>query len=294
MNSIGYRHHVEHLEDFIGLMADAGANRVLLIPLSACVPQLAHHVSIPRTWVEGEILKRARRLARKRDIEVGFDLYEAILVSTEHEYEVRRQAIFSGLGVAMDAPGLSIADIRRMSVDAERPVRDRVPVPVPGEGERASEGFTSAADLGAEGIFCFEPFYTLYLSRNGDFKPCCNATLPIQMGDVRSQTAVQAWRGSAFETVRETILAGGYPRMCSSCVKYEPHPQHNFVNTAGAYREWFERGTGERLPKRWDAVTRGIIAAGSNVEIVRRQNGEVPSEVSTISRLRRGLRRLTQ
>lgn len=269
INSIGFQHHVDHLEEFVDVMADAGANRLLLIPLQPCLAQLAHHVCVPRTWVEGEILDRAKARARARGLQVVFDSFENTLVSDESEYTAARESVFTRLGVPPSTPPTPIEDFATLSVDLQRRGALAEVAEPPHSDGRPFEGRTSAAELGAEGVYCLEPFHTLYVSRNGDVKPCCNAIAP-QMGNVPQLDAVDAWRGEAFSTVRRTILAGGYPRMCHHCVRHEPHPHHSFTFTAGTYRDWLRDAFGFEAPAVWTSAMDAIEAAGTNCDIVNR------------------------
>lgn len=274
VNSIGFQHHIEHLEEFVEVMADAGANRLLLIPLDAYVPQLVHHACIPRTWVEGETLERAKSLAQARGLEAVFSQFEMTLVSSESEYSAARESLFARFDMPLDTPPTPIEDLASLSVDVKARSTDPSGVTLVGDGDRPFEGSIQAVELGAEDVYCFEPFHTLYVSRNGDVKPCCNAWGPVHMGSVSQLDPTDVWRGDAFSTVRKTILAGGYPRMCHYCVQHEPHPNHNFGFTAGTYRDWLHDGFDIDVPAVWTSALDVIEAAGTNCDIVRRRGSD--------------------
>lgn len=285
VNSIGFQHHVDHLEEFVEVMADAGANRVLLIPLGANLPQLVHHACIPRSWVEGEIIERAKSLARSRDMVAAFDLFDANMVFSEAEYQAAREAMLADLpGMTEEAP-VAIEDLVNLSVESHPRPSDWVAAECPAEGDRPFEGYIPASELGAEGVYCFEPFNTLYVSRNGELKPCCNASFPTFSGNLLQDGALEVWRGDSFSRVRRTIVEGGYPRMCRWCVTHEPHPNHTFCNTARAYAEWYEDAFSVEMPAAWAETISAIDKAGSSCDIADRQfavllegNGYVPEQ----------------
>lgn len=272
VNSIGYRHHIEHLEKFVRIMAGIGVDQIILIPLTPAptTPQLAHHMSIPRSWAEGRTLWRAKVLARLLGIRLAAGAYEARMVSTQAEYDSARATAFASFGIAEDSVPIPLAELKNHGVVANVSEEDAQANIDAGGGY---EGSTTGTDLGARDVYCFEPFNTLYVNRNGFLKPCCNALMPTRMGNLNEQSALGAWQGDVFETVRDTIVDGAYPDMCRNCVRFEPHPQHQFLATAKAYADWAWGAHHQHLPAEWAEVVQAIEAAGSNEAIVERQRG---------------------
>ena len=275
VNSLGFRHHIAELEEFVRVMADAGVNRIWVKPLipTATTPHLAHHVSIPRPWVEGHILERAKSLAASMGVELLTTPYEATAVADEAQHAAAVDAVFSNFRSSSEVPYVPVRDLKNLVIEAE----DAPPITPDAdlrEGKRGYQGFTPAKDLGAEDLYCFEPFYTLYAGRDGKLKPCCNAKPPTQMGDLLHQSGMDAWQGDEFTTVRRTILEGGYPNMCRACVRFgNAHPNHHFLDAVYDYRSWFGGVFGQDLPPEWAEGISAIEAAGSNRDIALRHAG---------------------
>lgn len=280
INSLGYHHHIDRLEEFCRVMAEVGVSNIDLKPLRAigALPMLAHHVSIPRPWVEGVILERAKKLAASLDVELKPQLFEATAVKDEEEYARARDTMFKNFNADPAAPVIPIEAFKTLGIEPVHPPRDAKQSQVFTKGNRPYEGRIPAAELGAEGLYCFEPFYTLYIGRNMLVKPCCNTVFPTEMGKMSIDTGTDIWRGEEFNTMRETVVSGHYPNLCRNCIKYgTAHPTHHFLDAVYNYQNWLNRAFGVDLYTlpRWTAAIEAIRAAGNNQDIARRQSAAI-------------------
>ncbi|MDD3288179.1 MAG: radical SAM protein [Alphaproteobacteria bacterium] len=281
VNSLGFRHHIDRFEEFCKLMAGIGVNTIKLTPLIKPfmhiynAPFLAHHVSIPRIWIEGVMLERAKALAASLGVEVQSHAYEATGVNDEEQYQAAREALFKDFGADISAPMVPIGEFKKLGIDPIRPPKEENDDKVmPPEGSRAYNGHIPASELGAEGVCCLEPFYEFYICKDMSVKPCCYAPLPAHMGSMSKDVETAVWRGSAFNTMRETIIKEEYPEMCRICVETgHAHKNHHFLEAISDYGNWLRRSSGIEIfdDPRWVNVIEAIKAAGNNLDIVRRQ-----------------------
>ena len=159
-----------------------------------------------------------------------------------------------------------IADLKAASrsVQMIRPPRDYAP---PDAGFLGYSDPIPAVDLGAEGLYCLEPFHTFYIRRDLDVKPCCNALAPTNLGNVRKDDAEAIWHGEGFRETRDQILNGQYPKMCHGCVKGgNAHADHHFRDDVEEYMVWYQRVFGAEFRKNTD----DLLALGGGADIARR------------------------
>ena len=73
INSLGFKHHVEKLPEFVEVMGEAGANVINLKPLQTydVIEELHTHTSVMRHDVEGKIIQRAKKVAEKIQTHTG-------------------------------------------------------------------------------------------------------------------------------------------------------------------------------------------------------------------------------
>lgn len=264
INSLAFRDHVDRFDDFVTLMADHGANVVMLKPLQAyaTIPALFEHVSIMRPHVEGKILARAMKIGRRRGIEVNPNLYVERGVADEREYDRQVTELKAEADAAFGKTGGSfgqnpVAQFEALAVDLE-PIRN----PDTGKRDERVLSLDSPAPLArtllnvrtgpkeTDPFYCMEPFKTLYISRNGGTKSCCFANPGgWQLGDAKSDNALSIWRGMGFEMTRSAIAEGEYPmRNCEVCIHRKSGPQGHFaLELLRNYFEWHHRHFGDDL-----------------------------------------------
>jgi MoaA/NifB/PqqE/SkfB family radical SAM enzyme len=243
INSIAYEHHVAQFDTFIEIMGDAGVNVVYLKPLVpvSSVPQLAHHASIYRPWVEGPILERAKEIGRGNKVWLNTHLYESAGAVDEADYKRKKDEMFRMYN--LDPDNLPEAT----PVEQFKPLARTIPMLKPPKdyavGDSGILGYRDvlpAKELGAEGLYCLEPFHTFYVRRDLEVKPCCNALAPTNLGNVSKGAAIDVWNGQGFDETRRNILDGKYPRMCHGCVKNgNAHATHHFYEALDEYDRWY-------------------------------------------------------
>lgn len=256
INSLAYKHHVEKLERFVELMGRNGANSIMLGPIfQTNVVELDTHASIYRPWVEGQTLARAKEIGATLGVGVYSGHYESTAVTSEEQYERRIKKQFARL----DEAGISHVPVEQLKAYArtikqsssvapehiERSNSRSLDMMALDRGDvRALSDFVAAAELDKDGIFCFEPFKTMFVTTNLDAKPCCNAVvLPpaAPLGSLRRNSAKEIWDGAPMDLLRRGIAAGQYPSMCHGCMKRKnAYTNHGLAEKVGRYVGWFE------------------------------------------------------
>jgi MoaA/NifB/PqqE/SkfB family radical SAM enzyme len=252
INSLSFEHHVAQLERFVNLMADHGANIIHLKALQAhgFIPQLRGHDSVLRPWLEGETLLHATRLAQSRGIILSSSQYQATAVASEEEWRKAK---------GIDESSSDLVQISRFKADArdvviQSPEIDKGEHPpygaeVPPE---ALPGMYQIRPLKSDHgpFYCFEPFKTMYIRRDGRVKPCCFANnMAPPVGDTLQQSGEAIWDGQRYTMMRESILDQKYPfAACEHCLKARIGPQAHFVHgTLDKYRSWYHSVFGAPL-----------------------------------------------
>lgn len=174
------------------------------------------------------------------------------------------------------SPVIPVPEFKTLGVKAQHPPKSLAPTAIPSAGSFPFDGRTPAFQLGAKDVYCYEPFYTFYICRNQEVKPCCNAELPTYMGNVSKTPATQLWASPEFDKIRTTILDGDYPNVCVNCVKWGGAHQHNhFMDAIANYVRWFKPTFGVNLFElpEWQEQIWPIKNAGNNGEIAARRRG---------------------
>lgn len=276
INSLGFRDHVAKFDDFVTLMADHGADVVMLKPLHAhkTIPELFEHVSIMRPEQEGEVVKRALRIGRQRGIQVNASLYMTEQAANAEEYADKVDALKEEAERAFAETGRKFGDnpVSRFGALADElePIRgsgaDRRPPKVlsldspPDVAGRLLRMRAQDKKPVDEPFHCMEPFKTLYLSRNGAAKPCCFANPESwYFGDAKQDDALAIWKGNGFEMTREGIAKGDYPmRTCEVCLRRKSGPQDHLARPLlDRYLDWHRQIFDGDLRRRLDAELPG-------------------------------------
>lgn len=271
VNSLGFRDHVAHFDEFVALMAECGADVVHLKKLQPyhSVPQLYEHVSVFRPWVEGPIIERAIEIGRRHGVHVDASQYLEDGVADEAEYQARlaslRQQAQPHLGDTPfgSSPITSFADLARSQ--PRRPgqgtadlVRGRV-LPAGEDAQAIADrlGIAPFPEDGSQSFFCMEPFKTMYVNRNARVKTCCFARdAGWLMGDVQDDDAAAIWRGDGYRTTRNAILDGAYPMAnCDFCLENKVGPaQSNAPAIVRNYLDWHTSRFGNSLRRELTAT----------------------------------------
>jgi uncharacterized Fe-S cluster-containing radical SAM superfamily protein len=128
VNSLGFKHHIERLPQFVQLMGDHGANVIQVKQLTGHpqTPQIYQHVSIMRPWVEGPIVAEAVALGQRIGVHVAAGQYLSVGVKTDAEYTARVEELKAmasakqGDAGYRDAPPVDFHEIAR-SVAYDKP-----------------------------------------------------------------------------------------------------------------------------------------------------------------------------
>jgi len=246
INSLAFQHHVDHIVEFIDLMADHGVNYISLKPLEKRkdIPQLNSHVALMRPWKEGELLKQAKLRAIERNIHFDASHFiNVVSVNSVEDFEIKHQSLINTQEIFVP-----IADFKHLSKTL-KPIKpiSNIKNAVPFE-ETLLE---TRLDLRTPEITleqpCFEPFKTFYVRRDGKVKPCCFSntfedTPIVTLGDINQTPAEEIWQGSAFKLVQNGILNGQYPmQICDYCIKHKSGPQHHGISgIVDAYQTWLK------------------------------------------------------
>lgn len=280
INSLGFEHHIQNLEEFVGLMADHGANIIHVKSLltHSFIPQLAGHASIYRSWNEGEIVARAFALAKERGVSLSAEQYLRNEAKTEEEWQQMKNR--QAHPTAGEGPSelVSIGSWREISKGIE-PIRPETlrkaattdePVEIPPAALRSVYRVAPPRQTAAEPFYCAEPFKTMYIRRNGAVKPCCfSADFAPPLGNISKQDGRGIWMGERYEMVRDSILRQEYPlALCGNCLRSQVGPQDHYSHgRIRHFLNWYESGHGfELIP--FDAAE--IEALGGNYEVFKR------------------------
>lgn len=271
VNSLGFKHQVEHFDDFVELMVKAGANTIHLKKLQpyAHIPELFEHVSVLRPWVEGKMLQQAKERGRLFEVAVSATEYEAAGVGFAAEYNARRgQLRHAAERHLKDAPyGGSPIDrlpqIKKEQIRDEAAINDSVvPLDASAQEARALLRVGKIDGLAAAPFYCMEPFKTLYVRRDTTVKPCCFSNKPPYLGRLSESDGIDAWGGAGFRTFRDAIVEGEYPTdFCGRCVKDAIGPTDHFVHDLLVnFARWYSATHGTAFERQLEQEEPNIYA----------------------------------
>ncbi len=232
VNSLGFRHHIEHFDRFVSMMGAAGANVIQLKPLQAVkhLPELHDHVSLPAAR-ELEIVARAKAIGDQLGVYVSAEKY--ILSATS-------------AGQPSCAPGIPLDALPLLS---KPQIRSSTPYSMPeleGDERQAAQALNISA-LESGSFYCMEPFKSLYIARDGTTKPCCFSA-PINLGSVTKKDAMQVWDGAASRAIRNGVRVSSYPDSCIGCLAGQVGPSnHHAGELVETFVEWYTDRHGAKL-----------------------------------------------
>ncbi len=280
VNSIAFEHHVRKLDQFVDLMADHGVNSISLQSLITIpeVPQLATHRSVFRPWVEGWTLEKAHKKAEEYGVILNTVQYRSEGVSSEEEYEAARRSVFNELGGRKNGRGQDnrIENLKKLATQIryENSHQEDIVEKNINLMDIATEEALNllrverSADMN---LYCFEPFSTFYVSRNGSVKPCCETPPDAPaMGNVHSREGHEIWKGNGFNIMRYTIVNGLYPsKTCKQCLEYTRYKkEHEIVRSLREYAVWYLDSFKVRFPNH-EKFARRIQNCGANSDIAK-------------------------
>jgi|WetSurMetagenome_2_1015567.scaffolds.fasta_scaffold70569_2 MoaA/NifB/PqqE/SkfB family radical SAM enzyme len=240
INSLAFQHHVDKIVNFVGLMATCGANVISLKPLEIHqnIPYLNQYVALMRPWVEGKLLKKAKFKAFFKRIR--FDASHFIntkSVNTEEEFLLKKEALLH------NAKNIPITDFKILAKkltifkpDKENNILLNFDV----DNIENLLDFDYPEKLEQP---CFEPFKTLYVSRNGQTKPCCFGQNIVGLGNINQTSAQEIWQTGGFSLIRKNITVGKYPMIiCKQCLKIQSNFHYHAIREISeAYNLWLKR-----------------------------------------------------
>lgn len=221
VNSIGFKHHVEHFPEFVRLMGEHGVNAIHLKPLSTyeLIPELHQHKALPDQHAR-TLLAEAEAVANDYGLALHTKPFESAPIELE-KTDSTTQAI-------------DIVDLKKHSrgvvqMRAEKPEKNSDYQP------------SGDAQFEHEGIPCLEPFKTLYAAYDGNVFPCCFKGCQSGLGKLRNDDAETIWNYEEFGKLREGILQGRYPaQMCGACIRKSTYPKsHGIDRIVHQYSRWF-------------------------------------------------------
>lgn len=77
-------------------------------------------------------------------------------------------------------------------------------------------------------IYCFQPFTTMYITRNGNVVPCCfwrNDYTGFELGNIGIQEMDEIWNGEKFQALRHIITRGFVHPSCYNCILHSYMPK---------------------------------------------------------------------
>ncbi|WP_457673773.1 radical SAM/SPASM domain-containing protein [Thiolapillus sp.] len=234
INSLAFRHHVDKLPEFVRLMGEAGANVIHLKPFKTydIIEELHGHASVHHPEREGRILEEARRIAGEYGLRLESGDYE----SDRDDEAVLRSRHMGSQPLSTRAVPLSelknIARQKREQGGLGEKAAGRIEVRVPDESEVEYRRH--------DGMYCLEPFKTLYFSYEGSAHPCCYKG--VTWGDIRRQKADEIWQSGLMHSLREHVSRQEYPvDLCHGCMKTGLYPKANAARMYSIhYSRWFE------------------------------------------------------
>ncbi|MGC2414659.1 MAG: radical SAM protein [Stellaceae bacterium] len=301
INSLAYRHHVEHFDRFVEMMADAGADVVYLKGLQPYdhIPELFEHVSIMRPWIEGPIIERAIEIGRARGVLVDCSQYVADQALSPENYEerirnFRERAVLGLEGKKFGSnPIDTFPAVRRQQhpsggANSSRPTTF-VPLDAPDDLAWQQLEIGRLPELEASPFYCMEPFKTMYVRKNGAVKPCCfNDEVPF-LGSIATHSATEIWQGSGYRAFRNAIASGAYPQKhCGWCIRGRVGPTSHWAgNVVDGFLKWYGaehspelvRELVEADPDIWSTFSR------SNAEVVAALHSENLVDLKNVRQL---------
>ena len=241
VNSIAFRHHINHLPDFVDMMADYGVEKIEVKKLVENVDHLRGHAA-PYRPEEELLLAEAKKRARQRGIYVDDDQYERESCRTDTappstKLHDMKNVAKNAAATAIDSNHKEFEDIDLLSLNEAELNLELNLQPIKNFGE-------------VNPYYCLEPFKTMYVRQNGYVKPCCfSPDKASALGNIHTNQAKEIWQGSPFTEIRKGIALGNYPKShCKFCLRQGIGPKNNDIpRYLQNFIKWHATCFGEKL-----------------------------------------------
>ncbi len=234
INSLAFKHHVARLPEFVRMMGEAGANVIHLKPFKTydIIQELHGHASVHHPEREGSILQEARRIAAE---------YGIRLESADYESDMDDDTVLQSRHMGSRALSRQTIPIGQLKNIARE------------KREHGGLGEKAAGKIGIQiphkdeveyrhhgGMYCMEPFKTLYFGYEGAAYPCCYKH--IMWGDIKTQQAHEIWQSDLMHSLRGHVVRQEYPvDLCHGCIKTGLYPKGNAARMYSIhYARWYE------------------------------------------------------
>jgi MoaA/NifB/PqqE/SkfB family radical SAM enzyme len=236
ISSVAFAHHIDGLDRFTRLMANHGAQSIVVRPLllDAKIPQLAEHAAPYSPAKHDAVIERARAIALQSGVLL---LLEPWLAGKGQSASTPAPEQFQSGTKRNSLVQVGLTPIGQLK-SQEREIRrhnarwaagNRSAVDLQAQREPSIDvrpGGDSAAGAIAKlrletekrDVHCMYPFSSMYIDAAAQVKPCCYANLGAGLGEVGDVSARDVWRGEGYKTLRTAILSGHYPAMCQPCL----------------------------------------------------------------------------
>ena len=250
INSIGFKHHVEKLPEFVDIMGEAGVNVINLKPLQTydVIEELHTHTSVMRPDVEGKIVQQAKQVAKKHNLILASKPYEDTAYFADKFDGEAAQERHKGQE-KLSTTHVEITKIKQLAESQETKEAAKQLLK-----ETESEGFQYKILEPEQVKFfknkkspCLEPFKTFYASYDGRVFPCCFKGTENSLGDLSTgQDGMSIWHNPMFTELKSRALLQELPaKLCGKCVQSGIYPkQHNIGQKIGHYARWFTKTFG--------------------------------------------------
>jgi MoaA/NifB/PqqE/SkfB family radical SAM enzyme len=288
VNSLGFKHHVEKLPEFVELMGDNGVNVINLKPLQTydVIEELHTHTSVMRTDVEGKILHKAKNVAKKYNLILASKPYEDTAYFADKFDTEAAQARHKGQE-KLSTTHVEISAIKELAESKE--TKDAAKQLLK---ESESKGFQyKILEPGTTKFFtnkkspCLEPFKTFYASYDGRVFPCCFKGTENSLGDLSDgQDGMSIWHNPMFTELKSRALLQELPaKLCGKCVQSGIYPKHHSIGQKiGHYARWFTKTFGAPFHSHIQKSARDLP---DNEEILLQQRSAPTSSKDTNSNL---------
>lgn len=256
INSLGFQDHVDKFDQFVEVLGKIGVDIIFLSPLFEYVdiiPELHGKAAVVRPEIEGEIIKRAKEIAQKYNVQIVDNLSVNYTATNEKQYAEMKSVLSCNPNKDVlfeDIPlntfrqrmknkkggGCLSKKITLNSYDFEHDSKDVI------------RKNLNAKKLDAD-MYCSQPFTAMYVLQNGMIKPCCNMPTPLSssddqkmLGDLEKNSIEDIWSGRPFQVFREIIIDGLYPAdACTRCIALKGYPpETSFINILQEYLNWYK------------------------------------------------------
>ncbi len=259
INSIAFQHQVDSLFEFIDLMANVGVNGIELKSLVTYsdTPQLHGHPALMRPEIEGVLLEKAKEYAHKKGIQ--FNPAPFIDSADFNKPETTKNVIPIAEFKSIADTIVPLKPIKNSKEDGLDSALNKKPT------ELVEFFDIKSTEPDAE-VYCFEPFSTFYLRKDGHVVPCCFSNNALgsffntSLGNINDDLAEDIWRGNGYKVVQDNVLQQRYPmNICKECIKYNQYPKHHAIqHKVGGYATWFEHVHKKEFDKALQQRTRQL------------------------------------